>query len=254
MDALEALEQEATSVLNERTRTALLTEIGIGFHALLCEHLKKYTVSATGGLMLTKDLAMYQDVCSRFHIPLVQDRFEMLRQLGTLFIVQPSVLKSYMREGHLSSVDESLLQPYLSRREDYAREIRGMDESQSTGVSEEGGAPSSLLSPLIPQSLGSASPQAGKESRELRAFVTDMPDIPAIIESLLHPQTQGPSSGTSTPTRSTTPVSSAHAHADSPMHASPGKDTAQFTSSPVKPPRHNPALALHHRMQELDLS
>lgn len=128
-----------------RNAETLLTEIGVAFHGLLLDHLRKYTVSAAGGIMLTKDLALYQEAIGTFGISVVSDRFEMLRQLGNLFIVQASVLKSYMREGHLAKIDERLLRPYLLRRADYAREVRDLDD---------GPAPSTptSASPLFAQS------------------------------------------------------------------------------------------------------
>ena len=82
--------------------------------------------------MLTKDLAMYQDAISTFGIAALSDRFEMLRQLGNLFIVQASVLNSYMREGHLAKIDSRLLRPYLLRRADYAKEVRDLEDDQPT--------------------------------------------------------------------------------------------------------------------------
>ncbi|EPQ28786.1 uncharacterized protein PFL1_03589 [Pseudozyma flocculosa PF-1] len=112
-----------------RNAESFLTEVGVAFHGLLLEHLRKFTVSPAGGLMLTKDLAMYQDAIGTFGIPALADRFEMLRQLGNLFIVQASVLKSYMRESHLAKIDERLLRPYLLRRADYAREVRDLDSA-----------------------------------------------------------------------------------------------------------------------------
>ncbi|CBQ67730.1 related to exocyst complex 100 kDa component [Sporisorium reilianum SRZ2] len=119
-------EQHRRSHLSRNAET-FLTEIGVAFHGLLLDHLRKYTVSAAGGIMLTKDLAMYQDAIGTFNIPVLSDRFDMLRQLGNLFIVQASVLKSYMREGHLAKIDERLLRPYLLRRADYAKEVRDLD-------------------------------------------------------------------------------------------------------------------------------
>ncbi|PWN48937.1 exocyst complex component Sec10 [Violaceomyces palustris] len=123
---------ESTQVGLSRNAESFLTEIGVAFHGLLLEHLRKFTVSAAGGLMLTKDLAVYQDAISTFGIPAVSDRFEMLRQLGNLFIVQPAVLKSYMREAHLAKVDERLLRPYLLRRSDYSKEVRDLDDLPTT--------------------------------------------------------------------------------------------------------------------------
>jgi hypothetical protein len=107
---------------------------------LLLEHYKKFPVNPTGGLMLTKyvsceapwiqlisrDLASYQDTISSFSISILNDRFEMLRQLGNSFIVQPNVLKSYMTESHLGRIDARLLRPYLAQRSDYSTFSRSL--------------------------------------------------------------------------------------------------------------------------------
>lgn len=68
-----------------------------------------------------RDLASYQEVMATFHVPALNDRFDMLRQLGNTFIVQPNVLKSYMTESHLGRIDTRLLRPYLSQRSDWSQ-------------------------------------------------------------------------------------------------------------------------------------
>ncbi|PWZ02695.1 exocyst complex component Sec10 [Testicularia cyperi] len=134
-DSEDGISSRASTRNLSRNAETFLTEIGVAFHGLLLEHLRKYTISAAGGLMLTKDLAMYQDAVGTFGISALSDRFEMLRQLGNLFIVQASVLKSYMREGHLAKIDERLLRPYLLRRADYAKEVRDLDDGPFTSAS-----------------------------------------------------------------------------------------------------------------------
>ena len=67
-----------------------------------------------------RDLASYQEIIATFAIPALNDRFDMLRQLGNSFIVQPNVLKSYMTESHLGRIDARLLRPYLAQRSDYS--------------------------------------------------------------------------------------------------------------------------------------
>jgi hypothetical protein len=64
---------------------------------------------------------------SAYSIPAVNDRFDMLRQLGNLFIVQPNVLKSYMAESHLGRVDIRYLRPYLAQRSDYSQFSRSLN-------------------------------------------------------------------------------------------------------------------------------
>jgi len=98
-----------------------LTEIGVAFHNQLLDHLHKFPVNATGGLMLAKDLKSYQDTIGTFSIPSLSERFEFIRQLGNVFLIQPEILKSYITEGYLGRIDSSLLKPYLVQRSDWVQ-------------------------------------------------------------------------------------------------------------------------------------
>ncbi|TIA77982.1 hypothetical protein E3P92_03717 [Wallemia ichthyophaga] len=101
-----------------------LIELGVAFHGLLLDHLKKFSVNPTGGLMLTKDIALYQETITNFNQAILKPRYEMLRQLGNLFIVRPEVLRAYMRDDvHLSKLDPAMLRPYLSQRSDYTTSL-----------------------------------------------------------------------------------------------------------------------------------
>jgi len=51
---LEKVRDAARQNLGGKNLEVFLTEIGIAFHSLLLEHLRKFPVSATGGLMLAK--------------------------------------------------------------------------------------------------------------------------------------------------------------------------------------------------------
>jgi hypothetical protein len=86
---------------------------------LLLEHFKKFPVGETGTILLTKDLAAYQDAMSSFGLPIVTERFDMLRQLGKLFEVQVDVLRSFLDAEHLNRIDRRLLRPYIMLRSDY---------------------------------------------------------------------------------------------------------------------------------------
>lgn len=76
--------------------------------------------------MIHRDLASYQETMSTFGLPALNDPFDMLRQLGNSFIVQPNVLKSYMTESHLGRIDARLLRPYLAQRSDYSSFSRSL--------------------------------------------------------------------------------------------------------------------------------
>ena len=62
---------------------------------------------------------MYQDTIATFGLTPINDRFEMLRQLGNVFIVQPEILKSYLTESYLARIENRLLRPFVMQRTDF---------------------------------------------------------------------------------------------------------------------------------------
>lgn len=162
VDVLDRVREAAREGLSGKNAEGFLTEVGVGFHksvqlertpyspkrtrlipldlvridriSLLLDHLKKFPVSVTGALMLTKDLALYQESISLFSLPPLNDRFSMLRQLGNLFVVQPEVLKSFMKESYLARIQTPLLRPYLMQRVDWGTFSKRFAEEEGFGV------------------------------------------------------------------------------------------------------------------------
>ncbi|KAF9430816.1 Exocyst complex component 5 [Podila epigama] len=97
----------------------IFTEVGVTFHSMLLEHFKKFSISPVGGVLLTKDIAKYQESVKPWNIPLLNERFEMLRQLGNVFLVKPEILPTVLNEGYLAKVDFKSLYPYLQMRVDF---------------------------------------------------------------------------------------------------------------------------------------
>ncbi|KAG0312305.1 Exocyst complex component 5 [Linnemannia gamsii] len=95
------------------------SEVGVTFHGMLLEHFKKFQISPVGGVLLTKDIAKYQESVKAWNIPSLNERFEMLRQLGNVFLVKPEILPSVLNEGYLAKVDFKSLYPYLQMRVDF---------------------------------------------------------------------------------------------------------------------------------------
>ncbi|KAH7930700.1 exocyst complex component Sec10 [Leucogyrophana mollusca] len=120
-ESLEKVRDAAMQNLSGKNREAFLTEIGVSFHGLLLDHLRKFPVSATGGLMLAKDLKSYQDTIASFNVPSLLERFEFIRQLGNVFLVRPEILRSYIAENYLGRIDSALLKPYLAQRSDWGQ-------------------------------------------------------------------------------------------------------------------------------------
>lgn len=141
--------KDAASSLSGKNREAFLLEVGVAFHSLLLDHYKKFAVNPTGGLMLTKDLASYQEAVAAYGIPALNDRFDMLRQLGNSFIVQPEVLRSYMTESHLGRIDARLLRPYLQQRSDWSSFNSRLAFDDIAGSQDDSPAASGTATPLV---------------------------------------------------------------------------------------------------------
>ncbi|KAI9013349.1 exocyst complex component Sec10-like protein [Phycomyces nitens] len=119
VDFITRLYKAASKTLQGRNLEMFLMVVGNGFHGQLLEHFKKYFVTPTGGLLVTKDIAKYQEVIRMFKIPSLDDRFEVLRQIGNIFLVKPEILRSILSEGYLARLDPSALYPYLEKRVDF---------------------------------------------------------------------------------------------------------------------------------------
>ncbi|THH14390.1 hypothetical protein EW146_g5934 [Bondarzewia mesenterica] len=128
-EILEKARDAAKQNLSGKNLEVFLTEIGVAFHGLLLDHLRKFPVSATGGLMLAKDLKSYQDAIGTFSIPALHERFEFIRQLGNVFLVRPEILKSYITENYLGRIDSTLLRPYLAQRSDWGQAEKGFNDT-----------------------------------------------------------------------------------------------------------------------------
>ncbi|KAJ3054447.1 Exocyst complex component 5 [Rhizophlyctis rosea] len=101
-----------------------LTEVGTDFNGLLLEHFKKFYITQTGGFILSKDLFKYQETIATFRIPSLTECFDMLRELGNLFIVKGETLKTVITQGHLTRIEPILLLPYLQLRGDWSQLAR----------------------------------------------------------------------------------------------------------------------------------
>ncbi|KAK7054237.1 exocyst complex component protein [Favolaschia claudopus] len=130
-ETLERVRDAAKASLSGKNLEVFLMEVGVSFHSLLLEHLRKFPVSDTGGLMLAKDIKTYQDTIATFGIPALHERFEFIRQLGNIFLIQPETLKSYITESYLGRVDANLLKPYIALRSDWGQFEKGFNDASS---------------------------------------------------------------------------------------------------------------------------
>jgi hypothetical protein len=57
-------------------------------------------------------------------IGVLGEKFDLLREIGALFIVKPENLKTAVQEGYLSRIEVQTLHPYLMMRCDWSKLAR----------------------------------------------------------------------------------------------------------------------------------
>ncbi|TPX36908.1 hypothetical protein SmJEL517_g00874 [Synchytrium microbalum] len=122
-DFLRKVYFQASKCLNRDNSDLFLGEIGIELHQMLLEHIRKFTISSSGGMALAKDLALYQETIATFGVSALSERFNLLRELANAYIAKPEALRSVIYEGVLGRIDPVLLVPYISLRADWGKRI-----------------------------------------------------------------------------------------------------------------------------------
>ncbi|KAF2874858.1 exocyst complex component Sec10-like protein [Massariosphaeria phaeospora] len=108
---------QSTAALSGRNLSLFLAELARGLRALVLAHLLKFSVSLTGGLMVSKDMNRYVEVVRAW--PTGEDlepgAMDVLSGVANLFVIGPEALKERLR-GAGQDVQE--LKAFISRRED----------------------------------------------------------------------------------------------------------------------------------------
>ncbi|KAH6604682.1 exocyst complex component sec10 [Trichoderma cornu-damae] len=117
--------QHAGQAIDGHNAEKFFSELGLVLHSHLFDHFKRFQVNATGGLMVTQDIAKY--VATLRAWPLAKDvetAIEMLTEIGSLFIVGPEALREKVRtlapgsnsvRGKLSKAD---FKAFVQKRDD----------------------------------------------------------------------------------------------------------------------------------------
>ncbi|KAI8095157.1 exocyst complex component Sec10-like protein [Thamnidium elegans] len=179
VDFIARVYRSASTALQGKNFEAFLRRIGNAFHSMLLEHFKKFLVTPTGGLLVTKDIAKYQEAIRMFKLPGLDERFEMLRQLGNIFVVKPEILKSILSEGYLARLDPSVLYPYLEKRIDF--KSAKLDRLLGITMDDTAGGPSTDN----PNQRETSKSSKGKSQRR-SLFVNDNEVLKDIMKNYTH--------------------------------------------------------------------
>lgn len=105
---------------NEQMIFNFLQELSNEFFLVLIEHLKKFTISDSGAVILRNDLRMYAEILGLLHDKSkIRDKQDFLSELGNIFLVKPENLKALMQEGILSLIDPKLIYNLVMQRADF---------------------------------------------------------------------------------------------------------------------------------------
>ncbi|KAF3082738.1 Exocyst complex component 5 [Orbilia oligospora] len=126
---LEKVHATAKIALTGPNLVSFLYEIATGFRTRFLENLLKNSINVVGGISLTKDIVFYQSMFTQWDAdedpsnPVgtgsVKESYELLHEVGNLYVVPAAALKDRLKDGLLAKAKKELLVPYLARREDY---------------------------------------------------------------------------------------------------------------------------------------
>ncbi|KUI66018.1 Exocyst complex component sec10 [Cytospora mali] len=88
----------ATQAIDGHNLEIFSSELALAIHRLLFEHFKRFSVNATGGLMVTKDINKYISTLKEWRVTKeVEGILDFLPEIGYLFIIGPEALREKSR-------------------------------------------------------------------------------------------------------------------------------------------------------------
>ena len=108
---------QATAALDGRNLHIFLSELARGLRTLVLEHLRKFSVSLTGGLVVSKDMTKYVELVRGWPTggELEAGSMDILVEVANLFVIGPEALRERLRAAGSESAD---LKQYVLKRED----------------------------------------------------------------------------------------------------------------------------------------
>jgi exocyst complex component 5 len=115
----------ASQSLDGSNLSGFLAELAAGLRGLLLEHLRRFSVSLSGGLIVSKDVTKYAELVREW--PLAGTAFaereggmRVLVEVANLFVIGPEALRERLKGGGgvRSREDVAELRKYVEKRED----------------------------------------------------------------------------------------------------------------------------------------
>lgn len=121
---LHRLHSRAAAALSGKVLESFSLELAIGLRGLLLNHFKAFTVSQTGALAVSKDIAKYCELLRGWELPAsFKPSLDVLEEIANIFVIGPEALRDRMRNvggaaGLLPGVERADLRGYVLKRED----------------------------------------------------------------------------------------------------------------------------------------
>ena len=129
---LTKVHSRAETALSGKVLDNFLLELALGVRALLLVLLRRYIVSLTGGLVVSKDMAKYIELLRSWKLPQgFKESLEVLTEIANLFVIGPEALRDRVRGlggagagagaggvAGVVGVEKADLRPFVLKRED----------------------------------------------------------------------------------------------------------------------------------------
>jgi hypothetical protein len=120
------LQSRAASSLSGKVLESFSLELAVGLRSLLLNHFKTFSVSQTGALAVSKDIAKYCELLRGWDLPAsFKPSLDVLEEISNVFVIGPEALRDRMRNvggagGLLPGVERADLRGFVLKREDAA--------------------------------------------------------------------------------------------------------------------------------------
>ena len=119
----------ASQAIDGQNLEVFSSEIAINIRDLLFEHFKKFSVSATGGLMVTKDISKYVSTLKELTLSKEAEAgVEVLSEIGNIFIIGSEALRERSRNFAPGGAGKKL------QKTDFRAFVMRRDDSGSVGI------------------------------------------------------------------------------------------------------------------------